>query len=598
MKRLRQWWTEKAAPFYDRNQIIFSFIITMALTLTAIIFFAPEKSAPVTVSISQYFSDVRTQQVKEVELNNDEKQATVSLKNGQEYVVAYPDDVSQRMFDAADAAGIPFKVVGKGWTERYQLFIWLMVVLLMLMLVLLNMSRGFKKKDDDKPPAIEPAERPAQRFKDVGGADEVIANIQDVVKVFTNAEDFRAFGVKPVTGVLLKGPPGTGKTLLARAIAGEAGVAFYSVNGTDFMGRWLNDGPRAVKELFEKLRAQGGGILFIDEIDTIAAKRSANDDSGSKELNNTLNALLTEMDGFSTANQVPILVIGATNRHEELDPGILRRFKIQEEMPTPGPSGRRAILKIHLSAIAAVADDLPLAKLVSITSGMTGDDIAAIVNQAGLIAIKEAGGDTTKAKVTFEHLMEALDTKQLGSARRSRMLSEKEKFRAAVHECGHALAAYYTPGAPRPARLTIVPRGTSGGHTRVEQEELTTLTQEELKARLVFCMGGRAAERLIEDKITTGASDDIAQATRIARQMVCELGMGGFIAQIAASDTHINGDKIFAEIDALVRAAEAEAMQTLDSHRNKLEQLTTLLIKEETLDGEVLVTLFGAPTAV
>jgi cell division protease FtsH len=591
VKRLRQWWTEKVSPLWDRYQIVISFAVTMALTLTAIIFFAPSKSAPRTVSISQYFTDVRTQQVKEVELNNAEKQATVALKNGQEYVVAYPDDVSQRMFDAADAAGVPFKVVGKGWTERYQLLIWLMVVTLMLMLVLAQMASSLKKKNEDQPPAIDPTERPEQRFKDVGGADEVIANIEDVVKAFTNADSYKDFGVKPINGLLLKGPPGTGKTLLARAIAGEAGAAFYAVNGTDFMGRWLNDGPRAVKELFHNLRAQGGGILFIDEIDAIAAKRSSNDDSGSKELNNTLMALLTEMDGFNTATQVPILVIGATNRPDDLDQGIVRRFKIQEEMPTPGPSGRRAILEIHLSAMGAVANNLPLERLVSVTSGMTGDDIAAIVNQAGLLALKQADGDVTKAKVTFEHLMEALDTKQLGSARHSRVLSEKDKLRAAIHEAGHALAAYFTVGAPRPTRLTIVPRGTSGGHTRVE-DDLTILTLEELQARLVFYMGGRAAERLVESVITTSATSDIEQATAIARRMVCDMGMGEFTAQVPQGRE--SGVDTFREIDKLVREAEEEALQVLERHRTELDQLTERLLREETLDGNVLQEMFGA----
>jgi len=598
MGRFLQWCKTNGKQYVEVFKMVSTPLCVFALLIIAVSISSLNGTRPETKPIGVFNADLAAQQVASVEMNDDSHLAEVTLKSGREYTIGYAADYGDDILNRLGAAKVPTEVVGKTLSERYQSLIGIVggFVMLYILMYVYGRATGRSLLGNRSSANIAQAEIPRQSFSDVGGAEEVIASVRGLVHSFKHPDQYRNFGVRGINGLLLKGPPGTGKTLLARAIAGESGVPFYSMIGADFMGKYLNEGPAAVRSVFAELRRRGGGILFIDELDSIASKRSSDDDSGSKELNNTLNALLTEMDGFETTNTTPILVIGATNRADNLDPGILRRFKMQEEMPTPHPEGRRRILEIHLSKIGNVADDVQIDKLVKVTSGMTGDDLANMVDQAGHIAIGKVDGDADKAIVTYADLMEALDTKQLGSARRSRTLTESEKLRASTHEAGHALTAFFTPGAPRPARLTIVPRGSSGGHTRMEDGDLTTLTFEELKARLVYCMGGRAAERLVENVITTGASSDIEQATRIARQMVCTMGMGKYTAQIPVDGNDLRSAEVFAEIDTLVKEAEEAATRVLSDHREQLNRLTAHLLKVETLDGDELAALLTEPT--
>ncbi|HSE61364.1 MAG TPA: ATP-dependent metallopeptidase FtsH/Yme1/Tma family protein [Candidatus Saccharimonadales bacterium] len=602
--QFKRWWREKAKPVAVHLKPVWPVLALMVFFLMWPLLASPEKHKPDTKPISQFYADLKQQKVQELELQNDHNQMTVTLKDGEGYLVAYPTGYGPNLVEAAEKANprVPLTVAGKGFAEKYQWFFgFLFLFLFLLLLIWLNrttlrsMSIGNSLKSSGV--VVAPAAIPNVRFKDVGGADEVIAEIAQSVDALKYPEKYKARGVKPLTGILLLGDPGTGKTLLARAIAGEAGVPFFSMKGSDFMGRWLNDGPRAVKEAFAQIRRHGRGILFIDEIDSIASKRSSNDDSGSKELNNTLNELLAQMDGFTEDTDATILVLGATNRPDDLDPGIMRpgRFTRHASMPAPDPKARELILRLHAAKLAQVDDDVSYAELARLTSGMTGAKLAALCNQAGLLAIKRDA-----PSVTMKDFRDALEIIEVGLAR-NREVAERDRNYTAYHESGHALVAMLLEHGDPPHRVTIVPRGGSGGHTRMDTGDWLYLTVKQLKARLAYYMGGRAAERVIfGDDFTTGPESDLEVATQLATYMVTKVGMGEkYTAQVplGTSGHDPRLADVTAEIDKLVKEAEQTAITLLTGHREKLELLRTKLLEVESLDAEGLQALFAAPAA-
>src|SRR5450631_1557504 len=368
---------------------------------------------------------------------------------------------------------------------------------------------------------------PKTTFADVAGADEAIEELIEIKEFLENPAKFQAIGAKIPKGVLLYGPPGTGKTLLARAVAGEAGVPFYSISGSDFVEMFVGVGASRVRDLFEQAKQNSPAIIFVDEIDAVGRHRGAGMGGGHDEREQTLNQLLVEMDGFETKGG--IILIAATNRPDILDPALLRPGRFDRQIPVGQPDlkGRQAILAVHSKGkpFAPDVDFLPLAKR---TVGMSGADLANVINEAALLTAREYGTVITNAA-----LEESVDRVVGGPARRGKVISEREKKITAYHEGGHALAAWAMPGLEPVYKVTILPRGRTGGHALVvPEDDKSLMTRSEMIARLVMAMGGRAAEELVFAEPTTGASSDIAQATKIARAMVTEYGMSAKLGAV------------------------------------------------------------------
>ena len=437
---------------------------------------------------------------------------------------------------------------------------------------------------------------PATKFTDVAGADEAVEELDEIRDFLQNPARYQALGAKIPKGVLLYGPPGTGKTLLARAVAGEAGVPFYSISGSDFVEMFVGVGASRVRDLFEQAKANSPAIVFVDEIDAVGRHRGAGMGGGHDEREQTLNQLLVEMDGFDIKGG--IILIAATNRPDILDPALLRpgRFDRQIPVSTPDLKGRQAVLAVHAKGkpFATDVDLLPLAKR---TVGMSGADLANVINEAALLTARTHGSMITNAA-----LEESVDRVIGGPARKGRIISEKEKKITAYHEGGHALAAWAMPDLEPVYKVTIMPRGRTGGHALVvPEDDKSLMTRSEMIARLVMAMGGRAAEELVFAEPTTGASSDIAQATKIARAMVTEYGMSAKLGAVKYGsgddepflgrtyghnpDYSIEvGAEIDGEVRALIEAAHTEAWAVLNTYRDVLDELAGALLEKETLD--------------
>src|SRR6202000_3250520 len=368
---------------------------------------------------------------------------------------------------------------------------------------------------------------PKTTFADVAGADEAIEELQEIKEFLQNPAKFQAIGAKIPKGVLLYGPPGTGKTLLARAVAGEAGVPFYAISGSDFVEMFVGVGASRVRDLFEQAKANAPAIVFVDEIDAVGRHRGAGLGGGHDEREQTLNQLLVEMDGFDVKGGV--ILIAATNRPDILDPALLRpgRFDRQIAVGPPDVLGREAVLRVHAKG-KPFAADVDLGVIARRTPGFTGADLANVINEAALLTARNNGG-----LITGEALEESIDRVIAGPERKTRAMSDKEKRVTAYHESGHALAAWAMPNLDAVHKVPILPRGRSLGHTLVlPLEDRYTQTRSEILDQLVYALGGRAAEELVFHEPTTGASNDIEKATGLARAMVVEYGMSAKLGAV------------------------------------------------------------------
>ncbi|MDD7111033.1 MAG: ATP-dependent zinc metalloprotease FtsH [Coriobacteriaceae bacterium] len=443
-------------------------------------------------------------------------------------------------------------------------------------------------------------------FDDVAGQDEAKEALTEIVDFLDRPERYEEIGAKLPRGALLVGPPGTGKTLLAKAVAGEAKVPFFSISGSEFVEMFVGRGAARVRDLFKQAKEKAPCIVFIDEIDTIGKRRDTAGFSSNDEREQTLNQLLTEMDGFD--NHKGIVVLGATNRPETLDPALLRpgRFDRRVHVELPDLTGRKAILKLHAKNVK-LAGSIDFGAIAKATSGASGADLANIVNEAALRAVREG-----RKGILQEDLYESVETVIAGQQRKSQVLSDKEKKIVAYHEIGHALvAAKQTASAPV-TKITIIPR-TSGalGYTmQVDDDEHFLTTREEAVNKLATLCGGRAAEEIIFDQATTGASNDIEQATKLARNMVTRFGMSsqfGMVALGTVNNPYLSSDssltcsegtaeKVDEEVVELVGQAHAKATQILRENILKLHELAAYLLKKETITGdEFMAILNDAP---
>jgi cell division protease FtsH len=441
-------------------------------------------------------------------------------------------------------------------------------------------------------------DRPKVTFSDVAGADEAKQELQEIIEFLKDPAKFQKLGGKIPKGALLLGAPGTGKTLLAKAVAGEAGVPFFSMSGSDFVEMFVGVGASRVRDLFDQGKRNAPCIIFIDEIDAVGRHRGAGLGGGHDEREQTLNQLLVEMDGFESNEGV--ILLAATNRPDVLDPALLRpgRFDRQIVVDTPDVKGREGILKVHTRKIP-LAEDVILSVLARGTPGLSGADLANMVNEAALL-----GARRNHTKVTMQDFEDAKDKVMMGTERRSLVISEEEKKATAYHESGHALIGKLVPGSDPVHKMTIIPRGLALGVTHyLPIDEKHTYSKKYLETKLLHILGGRVAERLVFNELTTGAGNDIERATELARKMVCEWGMSErlgpltfgkkeeqiFLGREIATHRDYSEDtaqEIDKEVRRIVEEAEEETTKLLSANLDKLHLLANALLEKEILDGE------------
>ncbi len=445
----------------------------------------------------------------------------------------------------------------------------------------------------------------AIKFADVAGEDEAKESLQEIVDFLHNPQKYESIGAKMPKGVLLVGPPGTGKTLLARAVAGEAGVPFFSIAGSEFVEMFVGMGASKVRDLFKQANEKAPCIVFIDEIDTIGKKRDgASGLGGNDEREQTLNQLLTEMDGFDAAKGV--IILAATNRPESLDPALTRPGRFDRRVPVelPDLKGREQILRLHAKKVK-LGPDCDFAIVARMTSGASGAELANIINEAALGAVRH-----NRLAVTQYDLQEAVDTILAGAQKKNQILNDKERSIVAYHEVGHALVAAIQSNSAPVQKITIVPRtsGALGFTMQVEQGDQVLMSKEQLMAKIATFTGGRAAEEVVFGSVTTGASNDIEQATRLARAMVTRYGMTDDFDMVAletVNNAYLGGDASLAcsqttaaDIDRkvvqIVREQHQKALTILRENRGKLDEIARYLYEKETISGEEFMRILTA----
>lgn len=523
-----------------------------------------------------------------VKMKNEEEEKKAVVPNTEAFIVLVQQKVSE---------GNEIELIQKPKSVITQisstLFTLLPTIIMVALFVMIFKMQGLGEKGQ----VYDDTERKTKiKFKDVAGLDEEKEELIEIVDFLKKPEKFSKMGAKIPKGVLLYGKPGTGKTLIAKAIAGEADVPFISMSGSEFIEMFAGLGASRVRKLFDKARKLSPCIVFIDEIDAIGARRTSN--SGAETENNqTLNQLLVEMDGFSS--EETIIVLAATNRPEMLDKALLRpgRFDRQITIPVPDLKGRLDILKIH-SEDKRLSDDVNLESIAEDTAGFTGAELANILNESAIIATINKHDEIENSDVE-----EAVKKVTVGLEKKTRVYSEKDKKLTAYHEAGHAVISQYLPTQTSVKEVSIIPRGVAGGYTMYKSDEdKYYISKTEMKEKLIALLGGRAAEKLVLDDISTGASNDIEVATQIAREMVTKYGMSDNLGPIDFQGKEQNdmfvfgeniGDKIGAEVKSLIDEAYSNAQKLLIEHRDKLDIIAQTLLAKEKINEQEFRNIFG-----
>ena len=578
------------------------------------------------VTYSQLLDDLKDKKVKEISYTTDDAQAMYTRKGEKDKAyrtTTMPTDVD--LTNRIEEAGAELKVTIPKQDSGMWTYLMVTVFGPMLIFFLLGwwLNRRMKKAMGDDNPSMDfsgggfgglgggnlgksgarivASKDVGVTFKDVAGQEEAKESLKEVVDFLENPQRYEEIGAKLPRGALLVGPPGTGKTLLAKAVAGEAGVPFFSISGSEFVEMFVGRGAAKVRDLFKQAKEKAPCIVFIDEIDTIGKKRDGGGFSGNDEREQTLNQLLTEMDGFD--NQKGIVVLAATNRPDSLDAALLRPGRFDRRVPVelPDLAGRKAILELH-SKDVKTEPGIDLTTIARATPGASGADLANIINEGALRAVRLG-----RKRASQEDFEESVEGVIAGQQRKSTVLSDHEKQVVAYHEIGHAIVAARQKGSAPVTKITIVPR-TSGalGYTmQVEEDERFLTTKQEVLDKLAVYCGGRAAEELIFGEMTTGAANDIEQATKLARNMITRFGMSeefGMMALGTVRNAYLNQDtsltcapgtaeRVDAAVLKLITEAHERAMQILKENKFKLHELAHYLYKKETITGDEFMSL-------
>ena len=615
------------------KSIIFYILIPIML-IGSIFLFSGQNRNTATTNYSDIVNLFRTEQVSEYELDLSSGQLTYKLttdKKGtvNKYTVPsvsyFLDDISDYVKAYNDAH--PDKPISynykKGstntwWMSMLPTFIFTIIIVLLFLWLMRKMTGSISNETNRTlsfgkiKSKTQSGEESDKKFEDVAGCEEEKAELEELVDFLKNSEKYTELGARIPKGVLLVGPPGTGKTLLAKAVAGEAGAPFLSISGSDFVEMYVGVGASRVRDLFEQAKKKAPCIVFIDEIDAVGRHRGTGMGGGNDEREQTLNQLLVEMDGFGSNSGV--IVIAATNRPDVLDPALLRpgRFDRQITVNRPDAQGREDILKVH-SKGKPLGPDVDLHEIAKDTIGFTGADLENLMNEAALLAVRR-----NKKAITLQDIIDATSRVELGTEKKSHKFSEKAKKLTAFHEAGHAVASFYTEGHDPVREISIVPRGLgAGGYTWYTPQEENYNSRKEMLDNLVSMFGGRVAEALALDDISTGASNDLQRATEIVRDMVIKYGMSENIGPVVYDSGngevflgkdygHVNNyseatsARIDAEVEKIMREAYEKTVAILKEHYDKLELVANTLLEKEKISGEVFESLmkFGTlPTS-
>ncbi len=545
--------------------------------------------------------------------------AEIQVYGGQDVVIIYKDGTratyykerETNLFDALQTFGVSrTDIAGITYSEEqgdntfgilFQVFAAIIPTLLIIWL-LWRMMRSVRSGQDQalsfgrsRARVTRDMERPQVTFSDVAGAEEAKEELKEIVEFLKEPEKFIRLGARIPKGVLMIGPPGTGKTLMARAVAGEAAVPFFSISGSEFVEMFVGVGASRVRDLFERAKAEAPAIIFVDEIDAVGRHRGAGLGGGHDEREQTLNQILVEMDGFETGTN--LIIMAATNRPDILDPALLRpgRFDRKVVMDNPDVKGREEILKVHVKG-KPLANDADLESMAKITAGFSGADLENLINEAAILTARR-----NKKAIGMSELQESMERVIMGPERKTRVITDDEKLKTAYHEAGHAILGHLLENADAVHKITIIPRGRAGGYVLSLPEDGLYRTREWFEDRIAMGMGGRAAEDIVFNQFTTGASSDLQQATGMARAMITQYGMSdalgprtfgsGSGAVFLGREMYEQRDysehvaeEIDKEVLRIVRTAYDRAKNILSENRNRLDELARVLIEQETLD--------------
>ncbi len=597
-----------------RNAGLYALLALVVVAL-ATAFFDNKQPQRETWRYSEFLQKVESKQVGKVSISADRSMARVQAPNGNRVIVNLPPDPD--LFNFLTKNKVDISVLPPNddafWVKAMSSLFFPILLLVGLFFLLRRAQNGpgSQAMNFGKSKARVQMEPQTQvTFGDVAGIDQAKLELNEVVDFLKNADRFTAIGAKIPKGVLLVGPPGTGKTLLARAVAGEAGVPFFSISGSEFVEMFVGVGASRVRDLFEQAKTNAPCIVFIDEIDAVGRQRGAGLGGGNDEREQTLNQLLTEMDGFEGNNG--IIIIAATNRPDVLDAALLRpgRFDRQVVVDRPDFAGRLEILNVH-SRGKTLAQDVDLEKIARRTPGFTGADLSNLLNEAAILAARR-----NLTEISMDEVNDAIDRVLAGPEKKDRVISEKRKAVVAYHEAGHAVVGALMPDFDPVQKISIIPRGQAGGITwfTPSEDRLDSglVSRSYLQNRMAMLLGGRLAEEIVfgEEEVTTGASSDLQQVARVARQMVMRFGMSDRIGQVALGRQQGNmflGRDIMAERDfseetaatvddevrILVDQAYKRAKEVLTNNRSVLNQLAAMLIEKETVDADELQELLA-----
>jgi cell division protease FtsH len=598
-----------------RNAGLYALLAIVVIAL-ATAFFDKQPQTRETWRYQRFIQEVESNNVNRVSLSADRSRALVQAQDGSRILVNLPDDrelINTLTKNNVDITVLPATDGNDFWIRAVSSLFFPVLLLVGLFFLLRRAQNGpgSQAMNFGKSKARVQMEPQTQvTFNDVAGIDQAKLELNEVVDFLKNADRFTAVGAKIPKGVLLVGPPGTGKTLLARAVAGEAGVPFFSISGSEFVEMFVGVGASRVRDLFEQAKANAPCIVFIDEIDAVGRQRGAGLGGGNDEREQTLNQLLTEMDGFE--GNTGIIIIAATNRPDVLDAALLRpgRFDRQVVVDRPDYSGRLEVLNVHARG-KTLAKDVDLEKIARRTPGFTGADLSNLLNEAAILAARR-----NLTEISMDEINDAIDRVLAGPEKKDRVMSEKRKVLVAYHEAGHALVGALMPDYDPVQKISIIPRGRAGGLTwftpSEDRMDSGLYSRSYLQNQMAVALGGRIAEEIVfgEEEVTTGASNDLQQVARVAKQMVTRFGMSDRLGPVALGRAQGNmflGRDIAAERDFseetaaaiddevrnLVEQANRRAKAVLVQNRAVLDQLAQMLVEKETVDAEELQELLA-----